>query len=117
MSIVRQSAQATEAYDSNYYLVVFEMESCPAQLKGVTHIQAGTHSIFLHHVQQHSRIPCFTCFDPSHSSSKCTTEGGKPLIKHHRGFATRLLQPKSVTQLALQHVSVTEIQALIEESA
>ncbi|KAF1314473.1 hypothetical protein FI667_g16662, partial [Globisporangium splendens] len=99
LSITRETTRSSNAYDSNYFLIVFNSETCPQQLKMVTHISAGRHSIFLHHFQHQSRIPCFNCYDPAHP------------------FSPGLQQPKNVTRLALQHMTVAERLASIQGAA
>lgn len=117
LSITRETARRSDAYDSNYFLIVFNSETCPQQLKMVTHISAGRHSIFIHHFQHQSRIPCFNCYDPAHPVSKCDRKPGSTLAEHHRRFSLGLQQPKTVTRLALQHMTVAERLASIQGAA
>ena len=58
-------------YDSNFFVATFDTESCPEQLKLVTHIVTSDTDIFLHYFRHLQRVPCFTCYSPYHSSARC----------------------------------------------
>ncbi|KAF1336358.1 hypothetical protein FI667_g278, partial [Globisporangium splendens] len=94
------------AYDSNFWVVIFNSEECPPQLKDVTHISAEGFSIFVHHHQRYSRIPCFQCFDPSHPKSKCTRAPGDRQMQFHRDFEPEIKQTKEMSKFELQHMSL-----------
>lgn len=90
LSIVRQQKKDREAYDSNYYVAVFQTAVCPPELVEVTHITAGKHSIYQHHHKLHPRIPCFSCYSYSHTSPRCPKRDGSRMNKHHCDFTAAL---------------------------
>lgn len=105
ISIAREPRAREETYDSNFWVVVFNSEECPPQIKDVTHISAKEASIFIHHHQRYSRIPCFQCYDPTHSKSKCTRNGNDRQMQHHREFEAEIKQAKKLSALELQHMA------------
>ncbi|KAF1322649.1 hypothetical protein FI667_g11031, partial [Globisporangium splendens] len=117
MSVTRHSVGRSDAYNSNYFLVVFDSDTCPPQLKGVTHIEAGNHSLYLHHFQQHSRIPCFNCYNPEHSRTKCPRASGEIESAHHRTFGSKVHPSKKVTNLTLKHMETVDRLEFVEEKA
>jgi len=117
MSFTRQTVRRSDAYDSNYFLVVFDSDTCPTQLKGVTHIEAGNHSLYLHHFQQHSRIPCFNCYSPDHSRTKCPRAAGEIQQARHRTFALKVHPSKKVTNLTFKHMETAERLGYVEGRA
>ncbi|KAF1326560.1 hypothetical protein FI667_g8403, partial [Globisporangium splendens] len=106
VSIARAPRARDGAYDSNFWVVIFNSEECPPQLKDVTHISAQGFSIFVHHHQRYSRIPCFQCFDPSHPKSKCTRAPGDRQMQFHRDFEPEIKQAKEMSKFELQHMSL-----------
>ncbi|KAF1314221.1 reverse transcriptase, partial [Globisporangium splendens] len=106
VSIARAPRARDGAYDSNFWVVIFNSEECPPQLKDVTHISAKGFSIFVHHHQRYSRIPCFQCFDPSHPKSKCTRAPGDCQMQFHRDFEPEIKQAKEMSKFELQHMSL-----------
>ncbi|KAF1326887.1 reverse transcriptase, partial [Globisporangium splendens] len=106
VSIARAPRARDGAYDSNFWVVIFNSEECPPQLKDVTHISAEGFSIFVHHHQRYSRIPCFQCFDPSHPKSKCTRAPGDCQMQFHRDFEPEIKQAKEMSKFELQHMSL-----------
>ncbi|KAF1335469.1 hypothetical protein FI667_g1381, partial [Globisporangium splendens] len=106
VSIARAPRARDGAYDSNFWVVIFNSEECPPQLKDVTHISAKGFSIFVHHHQRYSRIPCFECFDPSHPKSKCTRAPGDCQMQFHRDFEPEIKQAKEMSKFELQHMSL-----------
>ena len=76
----RGLSSATDAYDSNYFVVSFDTATCPDQLKLVTHVSAICASFFVHHHREFQRVPCFTCYSPLFKrkvrvSSRCSPPG------------------------------------------
>ncbi|KAF1318321.1 reverse transcriptase, partial [Globisporangium splendens] len=108
VSITREHPATSGAYDSNYFLVEFEDERCPETLRDVTHISAGQHSVFLHHFRLHSRVPCFKCYDPGHTSAKCSAAPGVTTTKYHRDFSPKLQMLKPVSELSLKYMTIKE---------
>ncbi|KAF1329275.1 Rxlr effector protein, partial [Globisporangium splendens] len=106
VSIARAPRARDGAYDSNFWVVIFNSEECPPQLKDVTHISAQGFSIFVHHHQRYSRIPCFQCFDPSHPKSKCTRAPGDRQMQFRRDFEPEIKQAKEMSKFELQHMSL-----------
>uniref|UniRef100_K3WR04 Uncharacterized protein n=1 Tax=Globisporangium ultimum (strain ATCC 200006 / CBS 805.95 / DAOM BR144) TaxID=431595 RepID=K3WR04_GLOUD len=104
ISIAREPRAKEETYDSNFWVVVFNSEECPPQIKDVTHISAKGLSIFIHHHQRYSRIPCFQCYDPTHSKSKCTRTVNDRQTQCHRDFESEIKQAKKLSTLEFEHM-------------
>ena len=85
-SVTRGLPSATDAYDSNYFVVSFDTATCPDQLKPVTHVFPIVASFFIHHHREFQRVPCFTCYFSFHSSAKCASRLGARLLDHHREY-------------------------------
>uniref|UniRef100_M4BVA0 Uncharacterized protein n=1 Tax=Hyaloperonospora arabidopsidis (strain Emoy2) TaxID=559515 RepID=M4BVA0_HYAAE len=86
-SVSRGCSHGSEVYDSNFFVATFDTESCPEQLKLVTHIAtSGT-----------ERVPCFTCYSPYHSSAKCSGRNGDFQVQHHREFTGMPIAPPHVS--------------------
>ncbi|KAF1328858.1 hypothetical protein FI667_g6338, partial [Globisporangium splendens] len=101
-----EQAQRSTLRIPQKFLVIFNSEECPPQLKDATHISAKGFSIFVHHHQQYSRIPCFQCFDPSHPKSKCTRAPEDRQMQFHRDFEPEIKQAKEMSKFELQHMSL-----------
>ena len=99
---------ANEVYDSNFNVATFHSAACPDQLRLVTHILADGVSMFLHHHRQFQRAPCFTCYSPYHSSSKCSSTRGNILHDHHRVFTGVHRTSKPISSSDFSHLDVTE---------
>ncbi|KAF1328525.1 reverse transcriptase, partial [Globisporangium splendens] len=56
VSIARAPRARDGAYDSNFWVVIFNSEECPPQLKDATHISAKGFSIFVHHHQRLGKV-------------------------------------------------------------
>ncbi|TMW66619.1 hypothetical protein Poli38472_014595 [Pythium oligandrum] len=106
-SISRESLAESKAYDSNYFLVVFKSDRCPSQLEGVTHIAAGSASVFLHHFKLYQRIPCFSCYAIDHPVTACMN-GDTKMMKYHREFTATLARDEPIKQRNLRNMNVED---------
>lgn len=115
VSISRQLLKDTDLYDSNFWTVVFDTDSCPGQLRDVTHISTKSHTLYLHHFQRHPRILCFQCYHPEHTQAKCTTAPGTQLRKHCRNFDHPIETTPMPTNLAVTYMTIEERLAMVDE--
>ncbi|GAB9476545.1 hypothetical protein Gpo141_00013608 [Globisporangium polare] len=51
--------------------ITLQSDRCPAKLDGVSHVSTARGEIFIHHVDVHSRPPCYRCDGNSHSIANC----------------------------------------------
>ena len=106
VSVARAPLASAELYDSNFFLVTFDTPECPQPLRQVTHISAPGLSLFLHHFRQYQRVPCFGCYSPFHTISRCTGQDVTVQSVHHRNFSKPSHSLSLVPELTLTHLDV-----------
>ena len=104
----RGCSHGAEVYDSNFVVATFDAVACPEQLNLVTHIATSNTEIFLHHFRHFLRAPCFTCYSPYHSSSKCGGKKGAFHVQHHLEFTGVPIAPPHVGEVTFNHLDVAD---------
>ena len=87
-------------------MATFDTVSCPEQLNLVTLIATLTTKIFLHHFRHFKRVPCFSCYSPSHSSAKCGGRKRTFQAQHHRKFTGVSTAPPNGSGLTFKQLDV-----------
>ena len=95
-------------YDSSFFVATSDTTSCPDEIKLVTHITTPDTTLFVHHHRHFQQVPCFSCYSPYHSSTKCAARRGDFLFEHHRKVIGTHQVPKTVSALTFQHLTVLE---------
>lgn len=115
--MVRKCRREKGAYDSNFFIAVFKTATCPEALVNVTHITSGANSLFIHHHRFQPRIPCFSCYSPVHTSTRCPRKDGGKAFKYHRDFTATLASPVSVPHKVMTHMSLSDRRTHIDDNA
>ncbi|KAE8913895.1 hypothetical protein PF005_g15000 [Phytophthora fragariae] len=70
----KPQADLTDGVDTRHFLVRFQQEECPTELRGIMELDIRDYHLTLHHYLLHQRMPCGRCGAPYHTTGFCKTK-------------------------------------------